>query len=342
VSMVAREPIEGFMVELASGAIFEVKGLIHPPGRVVAYPRYLPDPKGDRVRQGSDVRYRKLASWKERLALLAGPLRRYLVRDPVLGDVLCEPPLAEAKAIFSPVDGLEDLRRSGDAPGVGLLALEMAEEVRARANLAWREIGISGSVLVGLARESSDIDLVFYGKKACSEAYRALKAMREEGLTRPCGPRELRAIYLARSADTPYDMEAFFSREPSKVLQGTFKSVFYSVRLIPAVRQEPYGLVRFRNLGTAVVRASVSDASESIFTPCRYGLEYVELLSGVREPEALVSFRLRFCEHASEGELIEARGKLEEALWPDGRREIRLVVGGRPGDYFTPSRAPGP
>ena len=55
-----RQPIEGFMVELPSGVIFEVKGLLHPPGKVLAYPRYLPDPAGDRVREGR--RYRKVAS----------------------------------------------------------------------------------------------------------------------------------------------------------------------------------------------------------------------------------------------------------------------------------------
>ena len=334
-----RRPIEGFMVELPSGVIFEVKGLLHPPGRVLAYPRYLPDSAGDRVREGR--RYRKVASWRERQALLREePLSRYVAYDPVLGDAFCFLPLAELAAIYDPVAKLAELRRkAGGLARPGRVALKMAEELVEKAGLSWSDVGVSGSLLVGLSGGASDIDLVFYGRDACLKAYRALREMREDGLARPLGAEELSAILAARSADTLYDPEVFAAREPGKLLQGTFEGVLYSIRLVPARGPEPYGRVRFRALGTAEIRAVVADASEAIFTPCRYRLREVELLSGAQEPEALVSFRLRFCEHAREGEEIAARGKLEEAIGPGGRRELRLVVGGCPGDYFTPLRA---
>jgi len=37
---------EGDFLETLEGLIFDVKGLLHPDARVIAYLRYLPDPHG--------------------------------------------------------------------------------------------------------------------------------------------------------------------------------------------------------------------------------------------------------------------------------------------------------
>ena len=325
-------------MELPTGPIFEVKGLIHPPGKAVAYPRYVPDPTGPR-RKGRRA-FRKLSSWSEKMAFLKGAFRNYMTFDPVLGDWFCEVPL-QGTRVLDPREGLERLRKAGGPSDLARTALEMADEIRDRANLAWRDLGISGSLLVGLEGHSSDIDLMAYGLRACLEVYSALRAMREEGITRPLGAEELIAIYRARSEDTPYDLGTFLAREPNKLLQGIFKKWPYSIRLVPKKEREPYGAFRFKALGEATIRGEVVNASRSMLTPCSYLLADVEVVKGPTGmgPRSLVSFRLRFCEQAVEGELIEARGKLEAVLGPDGTIEVRLVVGGRPGDYFMPLRS---
>ncbi|HDJ26515.1 MAG TPA: hypothetical protein ENF34_04300 [Candidatus Bathyarchaeota archaeon] len=341
-SMGLRRPIEGFLLLLASGHIFEVKGLLHPPDRVVAYPKYVLDPSGDRELQGR--RYRKLGSLREKMKFLKKRMGHYLVHDPVLDEVLCEPPISDVARVLDPVEGLEELRKAGDLSELGLAALELADEVSSRAKLGRSDVGVSGSILAGLEGPSSDIDLVFYGEKACLEAYTALRSMREEGITKPLDLEDLRAIFLSRSKDTKHDLASFFARERGKVLQGKFKGFAYSIRMVPARGPEPYGAIRFRKLGVATVKATVADASRSIFTPCTYRLRHVELTRGMAKPSSLVSFRMRFCEHAREGERVMARGKLEEVLGPQGPVETRLLVGGLPGDYLIPlgreARAP--
>jgi len=37
------------------------------------------------------------------------------------------------------------------------------------------DIGVTGSQLVGVARETSDIDLIVFGESACDEFYRKLE-----------------------------------------------------------------------------------------------------------------------------------------------------------------------
>ena len=41
---------EGDFIETSEGLIFDVKGLVQPPDKVVAYLRYVEDPSGDRKR----------------------------------------------------------------------------------------------------------------------------------------------------------------------------------------------------------------------------------------------------------------------------------------------------
>ena len=44
------EAVEGFAVETLEGLIFTVKGMVHPPHRLIAYLRFMPDAEGDRKR----------------------------------------------------------------------------------------------------------------------------------------------------------------------------------------------------------------------------------------------------------------------------------------------------
>ncbi|UCH37604.1 MAG: DNA polymerase subunit beta, partial [Candidatus Bathyarchaeota archaeon] len=72
---------EGDFIETLEGLIFDVKGLVHPPNRVIAFIRYIPDEYGDRSR--SNIRYRKVYSLSERVSFLSENFPDYLVYDPV-------------------------------------------------------------------------------------------------------------------------------------------------------------------------------------------------------------------------------------------------------------------
>ena len=76
-----RQPLEGDFIESTDSLIFDVKGLLHPPDRVVAYVRYVPHLHGERLREGQ--RYRKLYDLDERQSFLNKCFRDYLYFDPV-------------------------------------------------------------------------------------------------------------------------------------------------------------------------------------------------------------------------------------------------------------------
>ena len=43
---------EGDFIEIKTGSIFDAKGLVHPPDKVIAFPRFIPDSFGSRKRIG--------------------------------------------------------------------------------------------------------------------------------------------------------------------------------------------------------------------------------------------------------------------------------------------------
>ncbi len=326
--------IEGYYVESTEGLFFAVKGLVHPPEAVVAYLRYATDPGGERQREG--IHYRRLYSFEEQEMLLEEKYPFYLFFDPVFGERLQGVPRERIKRVYDPCLKLAELRRNGGRDELEEKAIEFANLLIERAEIPEENIGISGSILVGLHTPRSDIDLTVYGSESCWAVHKALREMLDEpeGEVRKLNERESRTLYALRSQDTPMSFGDFVRLEGRKVIQGKFRGYEYFIRFVrmPSEAGEEYGKRKYTSLGEAEVEATVSDASGAIFTPCSYRIEHTQLV-GAQQAEPLlkevVSFRGRFCEQARKGERIIARGKLEEVVTEKGTVHHRLLLGGR-------------
>ncbi len=333
------ESREGDLVENISGAIFDVKGLVHPPSRVVAFIRYFPDEKGERTRSGTA--YGKVYSLSKRYALLKQKYPQYLVYDSVFGETLCEVPVGEVKKRFDPVVRLQELRRQRRLDVLEHRTVQLTELLKENAGISWRALGISGSILVSLHSPSSDIDPIVYGSDNCRKAYSALRGFLndERSLFKRYGPKDMRALFGFRSKDTEMSFEDFVRTDSRKVLQGKFMGTDYFVRFVKDWDEvgEAYGDVRYRNIGCAKIEATVVEDSEAIFTPCTYVVGNVRQLGGTaaRSVREVASFRGRFCEQARTGEEIVAQGKIEQVSKKDGTKYHRMLIGNKPSDYMA-------
>jgi hypothetical protein len=331
---------EGDLVETLDGNIFDVKGLVHPPEKVVAFIRFTPDSEGERKRD--DIAYRKVYSLQERYELLRKRFPRYLVFDDVFDELLCEVPVALVKKHYIPIKGLKNLRRRSLLDEVEADALKFAGLLKKNAGVSWSQLGVSGSVLVGLHTSSSDIDLTIYGSKNCHRIYATLKSLmqQKDSPVKRYTPEELKRLFQFRSKDTLMPFEDFLRTESRKVLQGTFKQRDYFIRCVKDWNEidENYGRVRYKSLGYARIQATVTDDSETIFTPCSYKIADVKVVKGVhvKPLNEIVSFRGRFCEQARNGETVIAQGKVERVQRQDGKEHVRLLLGNKPSDFMFP------
>lgn len=330
---------EGDFIETKQGLIFDVKGLIHPPNRVIAFIRYYPCSIGNR--KGRGIFYEKVYSLSKRYYWLKKNFPEYLIYDPVFDEVLCEVPVDHVKKHYMPIETLSELRKAKTLDDLECMVLEMARLVKSYARISWDVIGASGSVMAGLHTLSSDIDLVVYESENCRKVYSAIKNLFEDPdcPLKPYSLNELKQLFEFRSKDTFMRFEDFVKVESRKISQGKFMDRNYFIRFVKNLTEidEKYGAVSYKNCGCAKIEATVVDDAESIFTPCTYKIENVKVVEGPKlQPiKEVASFRGRFCEQARKGETVIAQGKLERVT--DRRRDFeyfRLLLGNKPTDFM--------
>jgi len=334
---------EGELIRTKNKVIFDVKGLVHPPNKVIAFPRFIPSPQGTRRNQ-RDL-YGKVYSLTERFKFLEQNSPNLIVHDPVFDETLCEVPTDTIKEHYKPIEKLAELRTSRKLGDLERKAVQLAESLKETADIPWSSIGISGSVLVGLDTLKSDVDPVVYGVENCRRAYAALENLLGDNASqfKPYNREELQTLFDFRSKDTNMSFEDFVKVESRKAFQGLFDGTDYFIRFVKDWSQinEQYGDICYKNCGYAKITAAIADDSEALFTPCTYRIENVKVVDGPElEPiREIVSFRGRFCEQAVKSEAVTAQGKIERVT--DNRKKqsyYRIILGNKPSDYMVLSR----
>jgi predicted nucleotidyltransferase len=320
---------EGDFVETLDGLFFDVKGLLHPPDRIVAYLRYYPDNRGTRSRSG--VRYVKVYDLAKRSLLLERRWPRYLYYDEMQGRELQGVPNDSVRTLHLPKQRLVTLLRRRRKDALEASAAKLVKVLVQESGLPLSCFGVSGSLLVGLHRRDSDLDIIVYGATAATRVQQTLLCLLEDNrILHAYGPRDLRRLYLKRSLQDALPLRDFELQERRKVFQGRFLTHEYFVRCVKNWKDitEQYGDTRCVPIRECVVSAEVRSEEESLLTPCRYMLKRVEVLEGNPRcpPREVVSFRGRFAEQAKKGESVFARGRLERVR-SGGSEYYRLIVG---------------
>jgi len=334
---------EGELIKTQDNVIFDVKGLVHPPNKVIAFPRFIPTPQGTRGSQ-KDL-YGKIYSLSERFKFLEQESPNLIVHDPIFDETLCEVPINTIKKHYKPIEKLRTLLSSKKLADLETNAVQLTESLQEPTDIPWSSIGFSGSVLVRLQTPKSDIDPVVYGVENCRSAYAALEKLLKDGEShfKPYSREELQALFDFRSKDTIMSFEDFARVESRKAFQGMFDGTDYFIRFVKDWSQviEQYGDVCYKNSGYAKITATITDDSEALFTPCTYKIENVKVVEGPElEPiQEIVSFRGRFCEQAKKDERVTVQGKVERVINKRKEREYyRIILGNKPSDYMVLSR----
>jgi predicted nucleotidyltransferase len=331
---------EGDLIKTKSSVVFDVKGLVHPKDRVIAFPRFIPSPQG--TRQGKDALYGKVYSLGDRFKYLQENHPDLIVFDPVFGETLCEVPLGQIAEHYQPPEKLASLRKSKNLSTLENKALQLATTLKEKAGIPWSAIGISGSIMAGLTNEKSDIDPLVYGVENCRKAYVALQELLKTADSgfKTYSRMELQTLFDFRSKDTQMSFEDFVLVESRKAFQGMFMGTDYFIRFVKdwSETSEQYGDVCYTNSGYAKITANIADASDSLFTPCTYKLKDVVVVEGPKLTPIteVVSFRGRFCQQAANTQAIEAQGKIEQVINKKNLSEYyRLIIGNKPSDYIV-------
>lgn len=281
--------------ETKQGWIFAVADYSHPQG-LRSLLRYVPDPQGEREADGR--RYRKV-DFDESFEFLRRE-RPDWVKD------LHIVPESDAQRIYQPSEGLKSV--AGQDSRVKKIA-----GILARDGVPWAEMGITGSMLVGLHGPASDIDLVVYGPWWW-KARDILARAKAEGEVQELDEATWRKIYSKRRPEIGFD--EFVLHEARKGNRGMICGTYFDLLFtrswseIRAARPQPG-----RAVGRCKITARVTDADFSFDSPAVFKIDHEEV-------KQILCYSHTYAGQALAGEIVEAAGVLEESA--DG---LQLVVG---------------
>jgi predicted nucleotidyltransferase len=310
---------EGDFLETVESLIFDVKGVCNPPDRIISFVRYVPDSKGERQKEGKI--YRKIYNLKERYQFLREFFPHYIYFDPIFQRELQGVPLKNIRKMYDPVQRLLQLLNA-ERDTTEECAFQLVNIL----DIPMKRMGISGSILVGLHTENSDIDVMVYGEEFCFEAYNHLRTLREKGVLQQFSTERAKEKAEFRWG---HSNEFLAKLEQKKVMHGLFQEREYFFRFLKGEYMR-YGDVQYIPLHKAILKARIRDDTQSIFTPCCYTIGH----SSIEGISKLVSLRGRFCEQAKKGDTIIARGTVEKVVTKD--EEYHQLVMGDFGDYLQP------
>jgi uncharacterized protein len=252
--------------------------------RIACVLRYVPEPGGERV-NSSGRRYTKY-DFDEAYALVAK-------RKPQYAGLLHRIPHTDVKRVLKP--DLEIGRIAADHPRVGKLVRLFA--------LPEGTVGCTGSLLCGLENESSDIDMVVYGKHWFTAQALVRQGIRDGGIE-GLSDGMWRKVYEKRKPGITFDQ--FVLHEERKwnrgQIGGTYFDILYT-RSYDEIRGVPSG--QGTVIGKMTIEAKVKDASLAFDNPAVYEVEH-ESVSRV------LAFTHTYSGQALAGETIEACGVCEQ------------------------------
>jgi predicted nucleotidyltransferase len=191
--------------------------------------------------------------------------------------------------------------------------------------------------MVGLDKNDSDIDIIIYGTENSYNFQQKLPILFERiSELRKYNLKEYKNHFNWRVGGSDITFENFMKSERRKLHQGKFHDYDFFIRYIksPHDWKGNYYDYRYTNLGRIKIRALINESQDSIFTPCSYKIEPLEILNknqiladfNFKNILEVNSYRGRFCEHAKDGEIVLVEGKLEKVQFKNNLEFYRIIL----------------
>jgi len=328
--------IEGDYIETKkTNLIFDVKGLLHPNDRKICFLRFYPHPEGDRIKNG--IKYKKVYDLDERYTLLRKLYPKYLFYSKELDMKIQGVYNNDIEKISTPRDCLKELFEKKNLSNVEKYSKNLCELLINKGNISRDSVGITGSVMVGLNKEDSDIDILIYGTETSLKFQEKLTDLfSESNQIRMYNQEEYKVHYKWRVGGSDISFKEFIRSEERKIHQGKFNENHFFIRYIksPNDWKGNFYDYQYKNYGRIKAKVLVTGSKDSIFTPCSYKITALKILDNrstlkeinLKSISEISSFRARFCEHAKEGETVLVEGKLEKVVFRNELEYFRILL----------------
>ncbi|MFX1366419.1 MAG: hypothetical protein ACFFCE_01805 [Promethearchaeota archaeon] len=330
------EGIEGDYIETKEDNLFfDIKGLTHPNNFKICFLRFFPHTDGERIK--NNIHFKKVYDLNERFTILREKYPKYLHFSNQLDLEVQGVETKDIAKIYTPRAFYRRLTRENNLSALEKYSKDLCDLFISEGNLDENSIGISGSTMIRLDTEDSDIDIVIYGTEISLEFQKKLKEIFERtNRLRKYNIDEYKSHYSWRVGGSDIQFQDFLKSEKRKQHQGKFGNYDFFIRYIKSPKDWNGNFYdyKYSNCGRIKLKAEIIDSENSIFTPCSYKINPEKIIERsaisknvkIREINEINSFRGRFCEQAQEGERVMVEGKLEKVNFKNAIEYYRILL----------------
>jgi predicted nucleotidyltransferase len=330
--------VEGDFIEtIRDNLIFDVKGLLHPKNKIICFLRYFPDHNGNRMR--NNIKYSKIYELEQRFNFLRKNYPEFLFYSTHLNRELQGVNIKDIKQIFKPKNCYKNLKSASNLTPLQQKAIGLCNYLIDNSQLTDYDVGITGSIMVGLENENSDLDLIIYGTKVGLIIQNQLKELyqKKNSPIRKYNLKEFGNHFEFRAGGASISFEDFMRSERRKLHQGKYYDTDFFIRYIKSPEDwgGKFSNYIYNDCGRIKLKAEIIDSTNSIFTPCVYKIKPIKFLTilpstkivNLNQIYEITSYRGRFCEHAINGEKVCIEGKLEKITINKKMEYFHIVIG---------------
>ncbi len=322
------------------GLLFCVVGYSHPSDRVIAYLKYVP---GEGLWRDEKFTYERILKQytmediESTIKFLEERYPFYVDYLECIGGRMSAVPINRIAYHYVPSEKIRKIKVSKEKKVLEKKLIELIELLVSHSSIPFENFGVTGSILLGIQGEHSDIDLVIYGARNSFKIRKTMKKLFKEKKLLPLEGPELRKYCEENSKKygVPYQqIEVFYSR---KVDRGYFNGTFFSWHGVRSYSEIPEGLERVTPLGFIEAVCEVKRNKESFFLPAVYTVSLTSVNSKeVRVNESslkrslkeIVSYQGLYSGLFNVGDKVYVKGKLEEVKKGHSIYH-RIVIGSR-------------
>jgi len=171
-------------------------------------------------------------------------------------------------------------------------------------------IGITGSILTGVQKDSSDIDLVFYQREHFQHARQIIQTLIQQQKLNPLTQQDWQESFQRRACDLSFDDYVWHE------LRKYNKALINSRKFDISLSQQDANDKHYYKKGKIVLKVKVIDDRYSFDYPAEFLIEHPEI-------KTIVCFTATYNGQAQTGEWVEVSGQLEIS----NENEQQIVVG---------------
>ncbi len=302
-------------IETAEGLIFAVVAQGTEQGKALCFLRYVKD----------DAEWKKVTT-EPANTFLRQHHPEYLHYSPVLDAHLHAVSLGRIVKHHQPKQRLQQIMQANRPDAIERDLIKLCGLLQTQ-GLDLSQLGITGSLLVGVQKHSSDIDLVCYGRAVFHQCRKITRELIEQDHLQDLTDDDWQASYQRRSCELSFADYVWHERR--KTNKAVINGRKFDLNFIDeAKNSEAHS---YQKCGAITLQCSITDDTHAFDYPAEFKIDHEQF-------DTIVSFTATYTGQAVKGETVEVSGIVE--LTQLGVK--RIVVGSSReahGEYIKVIRA---